>query len=172
MARDQRASDIPRGTDVTTKELAYILGFTDCRTVCVENPYVLGKLSEIISELPKLEHIILVDDQNQALDKYELGNVTLHRFRSIVKAGKKWREENPEVIETNILNIKPEETATIIFTSGTTGTPKGVELTHQNFLCQLQPMQDRLPLLFSEITVNEPLPPISRSTSECIAPEY
>ena len=106
-------SDIPRGTDVTTKELSYILGFTNCRTVCVENPYVLGKLSEIISELPKLEHIILVDDQNQALDKYELGNVTLHRFRSIVKAGKKWREENPEVIETNILNIKPEETATI-----------------------------------------------------------
>ena len=137
-------SDIPRGTDVTTKELSYILSFTNCRTVCVENPYVLGKLCEIISELPKLEHIILVDDQNQALDKYELGNVKLHRYRSILKAGKKWRQENPEVIETNILNIKPEETATIIFTSGTTGTPKGVELTHKNFLCQLQPMQDRL----------------------------
>lgn len=137
-------SDIPRGTDVTTKELSYILSFTDCRTVCVENPFVLGKICEIASEIPTLKNIILVDDQNQSLEKYELGELNLYRFNQILKDGKKWREENLQVVEEKILAIKPEDTATIIFTSGTTGTPKGVQLTHFNFICQLEEVQQRL----------------------------
>ena len=137
-------TDIPRGTDVTTKELAYILGFTKCRIVSVENPYVLGKLCEVLGELPDLKYIILIDDQNQALDKYDLKKSTLFRYSAILKNGEEWRKNHVDEIENNLQEIKEDESATIIFTSGTTGTPKGVELTHKNFLCQLEPLSQRL----------------------------
>lgn len=130
--------DIPRGTDVTTKELAYILSFTECETVSVENPFVLGKLYDCISEIPTLKNIIIIDTQNQALDKYDFNGINLYRFDQIIKLGKTWRESHPDVIDQQIREeIDAEETASIIFTSGTTGVPKGVQLTHNNFLCQL-----------------------------------
>lgn len=130
--------DIPRGTDVTTKELAYILSFTECETVSVENPFVLGKLYDCISEIPTLKNIIIIDTQNQALDKYDFNGLNLYRFDQIIKLGKTWRESHPDVIDQQIREeIDAEETASIIFTSGTTGVPKGVQLTHNNFLCQL-----------------------------------
>ncbi len=138
------ASDIPRGTDVTKQELSYILNFTECNTVSVENPFVLEKLCSVIEEIPTLKHIILIDDRNQALDKYDLHDVQLHRYQEILKKGAEWRNNHPSEIEKMILDGKSDETATIIFTSGTTGTPKGVELSHHNFLCQLQPVADRL----------------------------
>lgn len=132
------ASDIPRGTDVTVKELAYILSFTECETVSVENPFVLGKLCECMGEIPTLKNIIIIDTQNQALDKYELGGRTLYRYDQILKMGQLWRNEHPGIIDQQIREeINCDEVASIIFTSGTTGVPKGVQLTHTNFLCQL-----------------------------------
>lgn len=135
--------DIPRGTDVTVKEMAYILSFTECQTVSVENPFVLGKLCECMSQIPTLKNIIIIDTQNQALDKYELGNVKLFRYDQILKMGQLWRNEHPGVIDQKIREeINGDEVASIIFTSGTTGVPKGVQLTHNNFLCQLPALSE------------------------------
>ena len=64
-------ADIPRGSDVTVNELRYILSFTECKTVSIENPYVLGKLCECIEDIPTLKNIILIDSQNKALDRFD-----------------------------------------------------------------------------------------------------
>lgn len=137
-------ADIPRGSDVTVKELTYILGFTECRTVSVENPYVLGKLCECLDELPALKNIILIDSQNKATDRFEIKGRNLIHYKDLIKAGADWRLQHPEKIKGEIWKGKTEDVATIIFTSGTTGTPKGVQLTHKNFLCQLENMHKRL----------------------------
>ncbi|MCQ2596701.1 MAG: AMP-binding protein [Treponema sp.] len=131
-------ADIPRGSDVTVNELRYILSFTECKTVSVENPYVLGKLCECIDDIPTLENIILIDSQNKALDRFDVKGRKIWHYADIMKAGAEWREKNPDKIEKEVWKGKTEDVATIIFTSGTTGTPKGVMLTHKNFLCQLE----------------------------------
>jgi len=137
-------ADIPRGSDVTINELRYILSFTECRTVSIENPYVLGKLCECIDDIPTLENIILIDSQNKSLDRFDIKGRKLFHYADILKSGRNWRTENPEMIEKEIWKGKTEETATIIFTSGTTGTPKGVMLSHKNFLCQLEDIASTL----------------------------
>ena len=137
-------ADIPRGTDVTVMELSYILSFTECRTVCVENPYVLEKLCSCLDALPLLETVILIDDRSQSLERFSLGGVRLVRYADVTAAGKKWRAENSGRIEEMVLGISGDSKATVIFTSGTTGTPKGVELTHRNFLVQLPDIAARL----------------------------
>ena len=135
--------DIPRGTDVTVKEMAYILSFTECETVSVENPFVLGKLCECMSQIPTLKNIIIIDTQNQALDKYELAGRNLYRYDQILKMGQLWRNEHPTIIDQQIREeISADQVASIIFTSGTTGVPKGVQLTHNNFLCQLPALSE------------------------------
>ncbi|MCF0241738.1 MAG: AMP-binding protein [Treponema sp.] len=137
-------ADIPRGSDVTVKELTYILSFTECRTVSVENPYVLGKLCECLDEIPTLKNIILIDSQNKATDRFDLKGRKLIHYENFLKTGFEWRQQHPEKIKGEIWKGKTEDVATIIFTSGTTGTPKGVQLTHKNFLCQLDNMHKRL----------------------------
>ena len=131
-------ADIPRGSDVTVNELRYILSFTECKTVSIENPYVLGKLCECIDDIPTLQNIILIDSQNKALDRFDLKGRKLFHYQDILKAGVEWRKNHPEKIEKEVWKGETEDIATIIFTSGTTGTPKGVMLTHKNFLCQLE----------------------------------
>ncbi|MDK6486787.1 AMP-binding protein, partial [Streptococcus agalactiae] len=50
-----------------------------------------------------------------------------------------------DVLKKRLEALKPEDVATIIYTSGTTGRPKGVELTHANFMKQIEVAQQMLP---------------------------
>lgn len=77
---------------------------------------------------------------------FEKLGVNVYNFNEITEKGRQFRSENPGRVESILEEGKGEDTATIIFTSGTTGTPKGVELTHRNFLCQVKDIAQILPL--------------------------
>lgn len=60
-----------------------------------------------------------------------------HTFSEFVSQGKKIDEAEPSVFGTFIYQITPDDIATIVYTSGTSGIPKGVELTHRNLISQI-----------------------------------
>ena len=60
-----------------------------------------------------------------------------HSCDDYVKEGKKIHKEENTLFDTLIARIKAEDLATIVYTSGTSGTPKGVELTHRNLISQI-----------------------------------
>lgn len=135
------AADVPRGNDSVPQELHYILDFAGCKTVVVENHAQLSKLSGIIKELKAVKTIIVLDqnfdpDSLDGDSKKPFKRVKLLRYQEIVESGKS-DGSHRAVVESEISEGQPDDTATIIFTSGTTGTPKGVVLSHHNFLHQV-----------------------------------
>lgn len=141
-----KSCDIPRGSEATVKDLAYILNFAECKTIIAENKLLFNRILECKDELPLLQNIIIINPKDINLEDSKVKNLNIFNYSDILQKGINFRLENPNKIEEIMLSGKEEDSATIIFTSGTTGTPKGVELTHKNFLCQVEDIHKRLPL--------------------------
>ena len=135
--------DIPRGSEATVKDLSYILSFAGCKIIVAENNSSYKKIVECRPNLKDLENIIVIDTKN--VDT-EATDVKVLSYDEVLEIGKEFRNSNPGKIEESIKNGKEDDTATIIFTSGTTGTPKGVELLHKNFMCQIEGVSETLNL--------------------------
>ena len=141
-----KSRDIPRGSEATVKDLSYILSFAECKTVITENKILFNRILECKNELPALQNIIIINPADSDLSNPKATGLNIFSYDEILSKGNNFRQNNPNKIEEIMLSGTEDDSATIIFTSGTTGTPKGVELTHKNFLCQVEDISKRLPL--------------------------
>jgi long-chain acyl-CoA synthetase len=132
------AADVPRGCDITTRELSYILGFTGCELAFVENQKQAQKVLSLGHELPALKTLVSFDPVDTETGAAAgAAGLTIHYFASLIALGQKREAMHSGGAAAEMDKGGAEDLATIIFTSGTTGEPKGVMLCHRNFLCQL-----------------------------------
>ena len=124
------AADVPRGRDAMEYEIEYILSFSSVSVCVVENLELYRKLDSVRNRLTELKYVILIDEKGIEMKD---GDIT---YSSLLSYGMKLLEEEGvrEEIEREVMLGDENDTATIIFTSGTTGLPKGVMTTHGNFL--------------------------------------
>ncbi len=104
----------PVNSLLKAEEVTYIVNNSDAQTVITQSRFV-EIIDKIRSQCPKLKNIIVTDTDDTLADKIS--------FKKMLDAASR-----PAV------DIVPEDVAGIIYTSGTTGHPKGVELTHRNYL--------------------------------------
>jgi long-chain acyl-CoA synthetase len=106
-------------------EVAYIVADADVQVVFAEDAVQAAKLREHRSELPSLRKIVLIDGEPEEQDGDWVISLAM-----LDELGSKQLSENPSTIEDRIAQIKPDHLCTLVYTSGTTGRPKGVRLPH------------------------------------------
>ncbi len=139
------AVDVPRGCDSMGTEIRFILNFTNCRVCFFENERQLNKVLEKIDEVPDLQDVILFDTPNElTMERAALLGIRVHKFIDFEDMGRRSSDAQRRAIEEEMERTEGSDVATIIFTSGTTGTPKGVMLTHDNYIAQCEVIKDVL----------------------------
>ncbi len=140
------AIDVPRGCDATLIDLEKIFSIAECKVVIVENSAQVNKMLSLQEKLPFIKTLICFENEikSDATENLKKSDVELLFFKDLIEEGQTWRIKNKGIIEEELEKGKGDDLATVIFTSGTTGTPKGVMLTHTNFLTQLDDLQLRI----------------------------
>ena len=140
------AVDVPRGCDATLIDLEKIFSITESELIIAENNSQVNKIVSLKEKIPSIKTVITFEKEikPEVLEAAKNADISVLFFEDLISEGQKWRIEHKGEVEAEVEKGKIDDLATIIFTSGTTGTPKGVMLTHQNFLAQLDEIPERI----------------------------
>jgi len=106
--------------DDAADQIAWILSDSGARVCFVESPALAERVESVREQLPDLEWIVLVDGEREGATA----------LAELEREGATWDAAHPGAYEAAAEAVGPDDLATLIYTAGTTGRPKGVMLTH------------------------------------------
>jgi long-chain acyl-CoA synthetase len=141
---------------LSADQVAFILRDSGARLAIVSNASLFQKIAAVADGLPALEAVIVMDDAAE-LRPPPGAAWSVHALADIVAAGHRRILDGWGVareFEQAAKAVRPGDLATIVYTSGTTGAPKGVRLTHGNLASNVRGVQGVLDLHEADIALS------------------
>ncbi|MFA6619192.1 MAG: long-chain fatty acid--CoA ligase [Candidatus Neomarinimicrobiota bacterium] len=116
------------------KQIEYIINDSECKLLVVSNQEQLKKVISLKERIKSLEYVILLEETKREEE-------WIISYSDFIEMGKKAKENSKLTMDDHVKKIKANDLWSIIYTSGTSGDPKGVLLTHFNAAANVQQTQ-------------------------------
>ncbi|WP_157016315.1 AMP-dependent synthetase/ligase [Mesorhizobium xinjiangense] len=120
-------------TTDSASQLKYLVNDSSSRFLFVENDEQLDKYLSVKHEMPDLQKVIVYDREGL----HEFSDDKVIFLDDLYRIGRDFLKENPDRFDEEIARSRPEDTAILVYTSGTTGPPKGAMITHENIVVSI-----------------------------------
>src|SRR5262245_13873780 len=121
---------VPLYQDAVAEEMVFVLNNAEARIAIVEDQEQVDKLLEMKDRCPALEHVIYDDPRGMR----HYSHPCLHSYESIRERGRAYDSDHPGFFLDAVARGRSDDVAVVLYTSGTTGNPKGVCQTHRAFI--------------------------------------
>lgn len=137
-------------TTCSSEEVKYHLSHSEARFFFVEDEEQLDKALEIREQLPKLEKIIVMDMKGLR----HFNDPMVISFDELLEKGRELDEKDPALFEQRVEKTRPQDIATFVYTSGTTGPPKAALLSHFNVLSNSNAFAKHVPAFDTDVILS------------------
>jgi long-chain acyl-CoA synthetase len=139
------AADVPLYATITASQAEYILSDSGSKVVFVGTADHMKRVLEVRDNLPSLKKIVTMDGTiSDHPDVITLGDV--------LNLGGK--NANPDEFDSRREAVQPGDLCSVVYTSGTTGNPKGVMLTHNNFMSNVSTVSTLIEIKDTDVVLS------------------
>jgi len=136
-------------TDVAS-QVRYILENSESSFIVAKDQEQVDKILEVKDGLPRLKKIIVVD--MKGLRRYR--DTMVISFKDVESLGFEINTKEPHLFEQMVNETRPDDPAIIVYTSGTTGQPKGAMITHKNMIAMIRGLAEVLNFRYTDSFVS------------------
>lgn len=124
---------------LSESDIQHILNDSQAVVILVGSPFLLKKINKIKANCPNLKFVITAFENTKSTDVIS--------YKQLIAEGSKLYSELKNKIEEQFQSVSPQDLSCLLYTSGTTALPKGVMLTHDNFMSNVLMAVDLIPIV-------------------------